>query len=368
MAQGLPVTLGSQCRQFTPVARPAVPQENNFDLLRFCFAFTVFLVHAYTLSGQVELAVFAQMLSSEVAVRSFFVVSGFLIFKSFEESSTAGSYFAKRLRRIYPAYCFVICFSAVVGVFLSSLAWQDYFGMGFIQYIAANLVFLNFLRPDLPGLFSQNTLTAVNGALWTLKIEVMFYLLVPLMVWAMRRFGYLLVLIALYALSVLYCELLGALAQRTGSALYQEIQRQLPGQLAYFLAGALVYYYLPIFRKFGGRLAVLATLAFALRTWLPWALVEPLALATLVIYVACVAPCAGNFGRHGDFSFGIYILHFPVLQTMVSMGWFKGGALAALFAATAVLLLLAVVLWKFVEQPWLQRSSHYRAVAHASAA
>ena len=361
MAQGLPVTLGLRSRHPIALALPTVPRKNNFDLLRFGFAFTVFLVHAYTLSAQAELALFARLLSSEVAVRSFFVVSGFLIFKSYEDSSSAGSYFGKRLRRIYPAYGFVICSCAVLGVFFSSFTWQAYFGMGFIKYIAANLVFLNFLSLDLPGVFSHNTLTAVNGALWTLKIEVMFYLLVPLMVWAMRRFGYLLVLVALYALSVLYFEVAGAMAQRTGSAIYLEIQRQLPGQLTYFLAGALGYYYLPVFNKYGWRLVVLAALAFALQAWLPWVLVGPLALATLVIYAACVAPCVGNFGKYGDFSYGIYILHFPLLQTLVALGCFRGGAVGTLVLATVLLLLLAVLLWKFVEQPWLQKSSHYRA-------
>jgi peptidoglycan/LPS O-acetylase OafA/YrhL len=310
----------------------------------------------------------AQRLSSEVAVRSFFVVSGFLIFKSFEESSSTYSYFGKRLRRIYPAYCSVIIACAVLGALLSSQPWQSYFGLGFIKYIAANLVFLNFLAPDLPSLFGQNPLSAVNGALWTLKIEVMFYLLVPLMVLAMRRLGYLRVLVALYLLSVAYFELVGHLAQKAGaSGLLPEIQRQLPGQLAYFVAGALGYYYLPFFSRWGWRLAALAVLAFALQAWLPWTLLGPLALATLVVFAACLVPSLGNFGKYGDFSYGIYILHFPLLQTLVASAWFKGRPGSLLLVSAALLLLLAVLLWKWVEQPWLQRSSHYLSVAHVVA-
>jgi peptidoglycan/LPS O-acetylase OafA/YrhL len=218
-------------------------------------------------------------------------------------------------------------------------------------------------------LFGQNPLTAVNGALWTLKIEVMFYLMVPLMVLVMRRFGYLRALLALYALSVAWFVLAGLLAQKSGSpGLFLELQRQLPGQLAYFVAGALGYYYLPFFIRYGWPLAALAALAFGLQTWLPWALIAPLALATLVVCAACVAPCLANFGKHGDFSYGIYIIHFPLLQTMVSLGWFKGNAVAMLLVAAALLLTLAVLLWKFVEQPWLQRTSHYRSATQATAA
>jgi peptidoglycan/LPS O-acetylase OafA/YrhL len=81
-----------------------------------------------------------------------------------------------------------------------------------------------------------------------------------------------------------------------------------------------------------------------------------------------VAPCLANFGKHGDFSYGIYIIHFPLLQTMVSLGWFKGHAVTMLLVAAALLLTLAVLLWKFVEQPWLRRTSHYRSATQATAA
>jgi peptidoglycan/LPS O-acetylase OafA/YrhL len=368
VAKGLVVSARVPARNPAAGSSLAGLRHNNFDLLRFGFAFTVFLVHAHALTGQAELALLSQWLSSELAVQSFFVVSGFLIFKSFEDSSSTGSYFGKRLRRIYPAYCSVIVGSAVLGVVMSTLPWQAYFGPGFLKYIAANLVFLNFLAPDLPGLFGQNTLTAVNGALWTLKIEVMFYLLVPVMVGAMRRYGYLFVLALLYILSLAYFEITGLLALRSSSAgMFLELQRQLPGQLTYFVAGALGYYYLAVFSRYGWQLAAMAALAFALRAWLPWVWIGPLALASLVVGAACLLPCLGNFGKYGDFSYGIYILHFPLLQTLVSLGLFEGRAVPLLLAAAAMLLILAVLLWHFVEQPWLQRSSHYRSTTHTVA-
>ena len=45
------------------------------------------------------------------------------------------------------------------------------------------------MEPNLPGVFAGNTVTEVNGALWTLKIEVMFYLILPLLVWLLRFAG-----------------------------------------------------------------------------------------------------------------------------------------------------------------------------------
>ena len=86
-----------------------------------------------------------------------------------------------------------------------------------LKYIAANLIFLNFLQPNLPGLFENNTLQAVNGSLWTLKIEVMVYLFVPIAVMAFRKFVRLAVIIALYIASVLYSAIIMELVRRTGA-------------------------------------------------------------------------------------------------------------------------------------------------------
>jgi len=218
-----------------------VPSQNNFDLLRLLFATAVFFVHAYVLSGSSILQPLTVFLSSEVAVKSFFVVSGFLIFMSYENTNNLSRYLSKRLRRIYPAYFTVVMLCAILGVFFTLVSFENYFSVAWLNYLTANLLFLNFLHPDLPGLFSTNQMSAVNGALWTLKIEVMFYLSVPFFVWMMHRLGRWQVLLGLYVVSLCYrvgIEMWGA---ASGSPIYQELLRQLPGQLVYFIAGASLY-------------------------------------------------------------------------------------------------------------------------------
>ena len=208
-----------------------LPRQNNFDLLRFVFAAMVFFVHAYQLSRAPELAWLSQVFSSGIAVQCFFVVSGFLIFMSYENSASLGQYFGKRVRRIYPAYFTVVVLCALLGVLLSSMSWQDYYASAdFYRYLIANLVFLNFIQPALPGVFDANHLSAVNGALWTLKIEVMFYLSVPVIVWLLRRIGLWPGLLLLYAASATYSYVLGGLAGDRGG-LFCELHRLLPGQL-----------------------------------------------------------------------------------------------------------------------------------------
>ena len=344
-------------------AREAPPdqrlRQNNSDLLRFVLAFAVFLVHAHALSGVQAFVVFSRYLSSDIAVKSFFVVSGFLIFMSYENSRSVSDYFGKRIRRIYPAYAFVILASAVLGSLFSGYGLGDYLSLPLLKYIAANLLFLNFLQPDLPGLFQGNSLQAVNGALWTLKIEVMFYLLVPLAVMTFARLGRFPVLVLLYVGSVLYSAAMGALAAQSGSDLYLELQRQLPGQLCFFVAGATGYYYFHYLSRYALPLMAAAVAAFILQDWLPWRVVQPLALGMVVVYVACLFPFLGNFGKYGDFSYGVYIVHFPIVQLLIAYGNFERAPWLALGLAMVLVMAMAILLWHFIEKPFLRRSSHY---------
>lgn len=350
-------------RVFSCVPEPAKVEiarleKNNFDLLRLLFALIVCLVHAYELSGFQQLKWIAATFSSSVAVKSFFVVSGFLIFMSYERSPSLFSYARKRFRRIYPAYFAVIIGCAFGLLAVSSASSSDYFSLAWGKYVLANLAFMNFLQPTLPGVFDGNKLSAVNGALWTLKIEVMFYLSVPLFVLLFRRYSRLPVLLLAYGVSVAYATLAALLAARTGSGIYTELGRQLPGQLAYFMAGAFLYYFLPLFERRRVSFLLPAASVLVINAVYPLPLLEPFALAVVVVFFG-IFFYLGNFGRYGDFSYGFYILHFPVIQLFLYLGWFRGDPWLYLLAVIFTTLIGAIGLWHAVEKRFLFRSSHY---------
>ena len=332
--------------------------KNNFDLLRLLFAGTVCLVHAYELSGFQQLRWVSVVLSPAVAVKAFFVVSGFLIFMSFERSKSLTSYASKRIRRIYPAYFTVVMLCAISMIAVSSKNAGDYFSDPWIKYVVANLSFLNFLHPTLPGVFESNRLSTVNGALWTLKIEAMFYLTVPFFAFAFRRFARFPLLVIFYCLSVAYAGLLTAVAEHTGSGIYVELARQLPGQLSYFMAGAFIYYFLPLFERRIGLFIFAAVSVLAVNMIFPLPLLEPFAIATMVVFFALYF-YVGNFGIYGDFSYGVYILHFPIIQLLLYSGWFRESPWYFLIAVICITITGAIAMWHLVEKRFLLRSSHY---------
>lgn len=100
--------------------------ENDFDLLRFIFAFVVFLVHAHTFTQNLLLAPLGQWLSSEFAIQGFFVISGYLVYMSYQNSRAPLDYLQKRARRIYSAYLTVIVLCAAFGATLTSRSLGEY--------------------------------------------------------------------------------------------------------------------------------------------------------------------------------------------------------------------------------------------------
>ena len=345
--------------------------RNNFDLVRLVLASSVLLAHGLTLAGERALAPLGEFFSADLAVKGFFVVSGYLVTMSCVSSASVRDYASKRVRRIYPAYfaIVVLCFAA--GLLLTSAPLGAYLRGG-LGYLAANLAFLNFLSPLLPGVFAANPYSEVNGPLWTLKIEVMFYAIVPALVFLFRRYGAAATIAALFAGSILYAARLGDLHDSTGRALWLELQRQLPGQLGYFLAGMALYWYrAPLFRRWPALIALAVAAYLLLRLgneaatlYVKFAL-EPVAIGIAVIYVACGLPYLGNFARFGDLSYGIYIIHFPVIQAAVAAGWFARDPWAAFFGCVGATVALAFASWHLVEKPFLKRGSHYRIASGA---
>jgi peptidoglycan/LPS O-acetylase OafA/YrhL len=339
--------------------------KNNFDLLRLLFAGTVCLVHAYALSGEKQLKWIPTMLSSKVAVEAFFVVSGFLIFMSYERSSSTLAYASKRVRRIYPAYFVVVMLCALSLWTVSSLDLGHYLSLNWVKYVVANLAFLNFVHPTLPGVFEDNKIHEVDGALWTLKIEVMFYATVPIIAYLFRRFGRFSVLVTLYFVSAAYASFMTIQAGRTGSGVYDELARQFPGQLAYFMAGAFFYYYLPLFERRLRYFVAFASLALLVNLFLPVPPVEPFAIAIAVAFFGLYL-YVGNFGKYGDFSYGVYILHFPIIQVLLYTKWFKGAPGYYIVAVVLITLISAVAMWHFVEKRFLFRNNHYVSASNSS--
>ncbi len=350
---------GSGCKAEGDQSRSAALAANRFDFLRLAFACGVFAFHAWVLAAFAPDGAVERSLGhmAELSIQGFFIVSGALVFGSLERTRSLLTYASKRIRRLYPAYATIILIPVLISGFMTGWARPE----ALMEYLGANLIFLNFLSPDLPGLFADNRFSAVNGALWTLKVEVLFYMVLPVFAVFLRLFGrFSWVLFGLvYVLAEMWRLLLPVYFHHP---LAEELSRQLPGQMAFFVSGMVLWKLWRTAAKQPGLFGLVG-LALVLVSFLsPW--LEPLRAAGLggiIGYVAFAPGPSLQAARFGDISYGVYITHFPIIQALVMLGLFgPEQALVGIAAATALVLLASFLLWHLVERPALRRDSHYR--------
>lgn len=328
--------------------------NNCFDFLRFLFAFDILLAHLWELSESSSLFFLSTITDSSIAIKGFFVISGFLVAKSYTNTPSLKEYFVKRAKRILPAYVFVILFATILFSVFSNYSFYSYFtSISTYQYVAWNLVFLNFVHPCLPGIFEDNLLCAVNGALWTLKIEEGFYIILPFIFYVITKFKKpFFVLLAIYIVSVVYWYIMQFYFNKP------LFSKQLPGQMSYFAVGIFSYLYFSnlMNNKLKIFLVSIFILIFSYCFPLKFNVFYPAALGLIVIISAYSLPVFNNFGKYGDFTYGLYIFHFPVIQLFRHYNLFeKHNPYFMGVVVVLVSFLLAIFSWFVIEKRFLDR-------------
>ena len=337
--------------------------ENRFDFLRLVFAGAVFVYHLLVLallSSEGVRNTFAEL--AQLSIQGFFVVSGALVYGSLLRSSSLGTYAEKRVRRLYPAYAVIVLVPALFALFKTG-ALGDV-----MRYLGANLVFLNFLEPTLPGLFQMHAEPAVNGSLWTLKIEVMFYLVLPLLSWILLKSGraVALTILAIYVGAEVWRTAFEYLAFKpfeqgeAANTLMLQLARQLPGQMSFFISGIVLWMRREEVKTHWHAAGLLGALLVVTSYW---GVFEPVRAAGLALLIGAVAYAPGpklNTAKYGDVSYGVYITHFPIIQALVAAGLFQFNPIIGAITALLLVTLSSFILWRVIERPLLRRDSHYR--------
>lgn len=147
-----------------------------------------------------------------IGVDIFFVISGYLIstiiFQNLEQGSFSfAEFYARRIKRIFPALILVLVASYGFGWF--ALFADEYKQLG--KHIAAGAGFVsNFLLWSEAGYFDDAAEIKPLLHLWSLGIEEQFYLLWPLLLWlAWQRNFNLLTITVLLAIASFYVNFTG---------------------------------------------------------------------------------------------------------------------------------------------------------------
>jgi peptidoglycan/LPS O-acetylase OafA/YrhL len=328
--------------------------KNCFDFLRFFFAANILLAHLWELSQNSNLAFLSHFSNSIIAIKGFFVISGFLVAKSFVNTPSLKDYFIKRAKRILPAYVVLVVLSVLIFAFFSSHDFADYFSdINTYKYLGWNLVFMNFMQPCLPGLFEGNLLCAVNGALWTLKVEEGFYIVLPLIFYAIKKTRRpFLVLASLYVLSLFYWFVMDSYLNQPLLA------KQLPGYLSYFVTGIFLFLNFDFVMKYKKTILMFSVLVLVSYYFSNFQtdVFYPAAFGCIVIIAAYNLRFLNNFGKYGDFTYGLYIYHFPIIQLFRQYNLFERyNPFAMAIVVILITLFFAVLSWFLIERRFLDR-------------
>jgi peptidoglycan/LPS O-acetylase OafA/YrhL len=208
--------------------------------------------HAWLVYGWYAGAVNFLAEAGFLGVDLFFFISGFCLFVPYARSASAGRpapstarFFARRAVKIVPSY--------LLALVAFSVAYRTHFVSPEDAFVAivSHLTFVHTLSPATYG--------AISGPLWTVGIEVQFYLLFPFIAFWFSR-APLLVYAALAIISETYRATIGGLGL---GATFTWIN-QLPAYLDLFAAGMLGAYALvalgPRARQIDSRIWTIASI------------------------------------------------------------------------------------------------------------
>lgn len=328
---------------------------NNYDLIRLVAALQVLLFHGtYYLnapSWQPLMAVLAFL----PGVPIFFVISGFLISLSWERAPSARLYLRNRVLRIYPALW--VCLVVSIAIFLLEGVRPDSL-VHFVTWVAAQATVVQFYNPPFLRSFGIGVL---NGSLWTIPVELQFYLLLPLLALvAQRRPGRWIALTL--AASVLMTLARFDLAGRE-TTLQKLLGVSIFPYLFYFLVGVLGRYLYErrprIFIQRGAFWAAIyaAWAVVGVRYSVPGMygnqlnVVSIILIAMLTVSMAFTARDVSSLILRGnDISYGVYIYHVPIINLLLAHHLAGGRAFALFLAVTIAMALLS---WRLIEKPAL---------------
>jgi peptidoglycan/LPS O-acetylase OafA/YrhL len=348
-------------------------RSNSFTALRLLLAVMVLYAHDWAIIGSPDRDQLYRVTGGAftfglLAVYCFFVLSGFLVTQSLESTRSPRrilSYLRKRMLRIWPALAgTTLLFAFVLGAVLTRRPLASYYsfegGWSPWWYSFDTLTFNVFsnlfgwhtrVRDVFAGLPMNAT---ANGSLWSLRFEFSMYLLLGgLAVVAAYRLR---ALAALSATSAyLGLILLGAFhvaIPHPDVWVFHEWGIFITVATYFFLGSALYAFRDHVPTSTGAAILLSIAALFTSVMSIGWA-IAPIVIAYVVV-VAGISPRFSWYGaRFGDYSYGTYLIAWPVQQTVMALVAPKSPYV--LFAvALPVTLLLAVASWHFVEGPALR--------------
>lgn len=326
------------------------PRKNNLEWLRLIFAMQVVFSHASShFSSTFPLP---GVISNFPGVPAFFFVSGFLIYSSYL-NSPGKRYFENRFLRLFPGLVLVTIGGG--GVILFAQGWDSLlnntstFFFWFISQVTLGQAYN-------PELFRSVGVGVINGPLWTITTEILFYLSVPVIVWLEKRFRFaviVLIVLSLFAYAVGPLLLNGKLYR---NKTFFDVLALTPIVWGWmFGLGIIAVKYFENIKSLMKYIPVLIIPIVVMVFWGEGLLFQSAGNRLGFLYFICYAALVLWFAfwlpivtLPFDFSYGTYIWHAPIINLLLVI------KIPSMTLAISLTVLIAALSWFFVEKPMLK--------------
>jgi len=337
-----------------------------------------------------------------VGVDVFFVISGFLITSLILHEQAAGtfslkSFYERRARRILPAL-FLVVIACLPFAYMWMLP-EDMHAFS-ATVLSIGLFASNFVFYMQSGYFDQAAELKPLLHTWSLAVEEQFYILFPLLLLLLHRYGRRIIFLSfvlLFFTSLFLAQAGGNFEPRhslhdAGWSWYNQPSwgfYLLPARAWELLLGAIIAFWQfhhspprlltnPVVAETGGIaglvLILYAILAFDKTTPFPsvYTLVPTVGTAMVIVFardgtiIHRLLSLRVMVGL-GLISYSLYLWHYP-LFAFARIWSLDAPGLPVFLALTAVSLVLAYLTWRWVEQPFRNRNAiELRTVVYSSA-
>ena len=295
---------------------------------------------------------------------TFFIISGFIIFKtsadSFGQARATATFVLKRLIRIFPVYWLATA---------AFVALSPHRG----EFTATDILHSMFLVPHEIG--AAGDMHPLVGQGWTLQYEMLFYVIFTVGLLLTRRTGIALIIAALVGLVGIGTVLMPLSATTEPLTLPLYWTRSILLLFVVGIAFGLLERWLPVTfavpRPFALMLAILAV-------WFAYSMTYPLDASRLVqfptvlvvwllgaawVFVSIFGRSRGGWSewlaeRFGDASYSVYLFHTFILSVLLRLKVQDFSPLLFVAAALIGSNLFGTAMYRLVERPILRTFRH----------
>jgi peptidoglycan/LPS O-acetylase OafA/YrhL len=341
----------------------------GFDFLRIFLALAVVGFHVLALSGHERLLRETPLwFGMTTGIPVFFALSGFLVGASGQRLSLS-RFLMFRALRIVPALAVdVLICALILGPLFTTLPWREYFTDARFHSYFLNV--FGWIHYKLPGVFEYYPNSKVNGALWTIPFELACYAFVAFLIVtrfihsAWRVLPFVIVHFAV-ALVLDLTPIMDGWHWKVRFAAKLIFLGDSGRCIMAFMLGVLAWqlrYKIPISKALfaaTSALGVIIILAgYDIGRSVPIEIVLLPGVVYWTMFVGLMPIPMPAFLRSGDYSYGVYLYHDPLIHVVnvsfpaVALGTAFGGWMTYALVFPAALG-LAYLSWHFVEKPAL---------------